>query len=221
MWYQNPMLRTILQMTLKKSNQRIVQLSKTYGPNSSLFKQATAVLQKSGVSQFVSQSKSGNIKVDIRKINRLIASGKANRNELNQVLAQIAGVKIDENGDIKELTNQGIKTVSQIRKDTKKKLANMGEDPKEMTDKEVDRIAEKLAAFSEAFDTAYNVAISRLGEKKLSTDPITKKLWGSNRVRKGRLTYRELEEIMDRLQEMIQKSKQDALSVEKKNGGNI
>lgn len=221
MWYQNPMLRTILQMTLKKSNQRIVQLSKTYGPNSSVFKQATAVLQKSGVSQFVSQSKSGNIKVDIRKINRLIASGKANRNELNQVLAQIAGVKIDENGDIKELTNQGIKTVSQIRKATKKKLANMGEDPKEMTDKEVDRITEKLAAFSESFDTSYDVAMGRLGEKKLKTDPITRKLWGSNRGRKGRLTYRELDEIMERLQEMIQESKQDALSVEKKNGGNI
>lgn len=220
-WYQNPLLKTYLQMILKTSNQRIVQLGKTYGTNSSTFKQATAILQKSGVSQFSSTSASGFPKIDIRKVNRLVSSGKADRTELNQVLSQIAGIKIDESGNIEKLKNQGIKTVTQIRKQTKKKLVNQGEDPSEMPVKEIDRITEKLAEFSESFDTSYDIAMGRVGEKQLRSDPITRKLWGENRGGRGKLTYRDMEDIMDRLNEMIKKSKEDALSVEQKNGGNV
>ena len=220
-WYNNPLLKTYLQMILKKSNQRIVQLGSTYGTRSTYFKQATSVLKKGAVQEFASTSASGYPKIDIRKINKLISSGKADRKELNQVLSQIAGIKITETGDIEKLSNQGIKTVKEIRKATAKRLANMGEDPREYTQKEIDKVTEALANFEESFETTYEVCMARVGEKEMKNDQVTRKLWGENRGKKGRLTYSDMTKIMERMGVMMAEANDSALSVEKKNGGNV
>lgn len=244
-WYQNPMLTTRLQMELKKINQRIVQLATTYGKtteefkaeanpgmskskinalaskygrNTSVFKQATAILSKGPARPFVSESASGNEKIDIRAINKLIRSGKANRSELNQILAQVAGLRITENGELEKVPG-GIETVKEMRTKTRKRLPTMGEDPDEYSDSEIDSITEQLAEFSENFQTTYELGMARLGQRALREDPVTKMLWGENRSR--RLTYREMEEIMKRIRSMIGDARRDALTIEKDKGGNI
>jgi hypothetical protein len=264
MWFENPLLTTKLQMELKRVNQRIVQIAQTfgestegfrkedltgltksqikklaekYGRETSTFKQATAILQKGGAKPYRSTSKTGNPTIDIRKINKIIRSGKGDINELNQILSQTAGIKIDpETGDLINLkrtrknkdtgkteviSNPGIKTVNEIKEETRKKMEKLGEDTATMTDDDLIRFTEELNVFAESFESEYEITKARIGESKMKADETVKMLWKDNRGKKTKLTYPELTAVMKRMKVLQKEAVEDALSVEQKKGGNI
>lgn len=218
MWYQNPLLRTVLQMTLKKSNQRLVQLAKTFGPNSEIYKREAKILQTGAARQYVGTSASGFDKVDISKLNKDIFRGNLSRADLNQLLSQVAGIKVDQNGDVIQIADQGVKTVGQIRKAAKKRLERMGEDPSELTADEVIDLYEDILGFENSLQTAYDVAMARMSESEIKKDPVTSRLWsskhGGRRADGERLTYNELKEIRDRFVTLAAKAKRQTLSFE-------
>ena len=165
-----------------------------------------------------------NVKIDISKINKLVASGKADRTELNNILTNLAGIKINENGDVERIANQGVKTIKQIEKATTKRLENMGEDPREKSKQEVKKITEHLAEFDQNFQSAYEKGMARAGESALKNNPVTSYLWSArNGGKRGdrRLTYREMENILEELNKITSEAQNKALKFEENNGGNI
>lgn len=213
MWFNNPLLTTVTQMALKKANQRIVALAKHYGTNSSIFKREVGMIFGGPMSQYADTSKSGFPKINIRKINQALRGGKLSLTEANQILTHFAGLKVDEDGNTKEIKKGGIKTIQQVRKDVKKRLAGLGEDYKDVLEdmeeapgekisdnEKLDRLAEELAEFSENFQTAYDTAMARVKSvSDIKNNSITGKLWSENRGGKKKLTYRELIEIKKEL----------------------
>ena len=199
-WYNNPLLKTSLQMILKKSNQRIIQLAATYGNRSATFNNYAALLEKGPLQDYVKVRQHvtqrgvdlGTIKVlDIRKLFKAVETGRIDRNQLNEVLAKVSGVHVDQNGNLdKAAMSKGIPTISEIRKQTKKRLINMGVDPREMDNAELDERTELYFDFSTNFQTSYNEAIKAVGESKLRRNDVTKNLW-----KPGRKSYDELVEI--------------------------
>ena len=220
MWYNNPLLKTVLSMLLKKTNQRIVQLAKTFGKNSEIYKQEIKILQTGAARQYLSFSASGNIKIDIAKIMKIIYTGKIERSDLNRLLSEVAGVKVDANGEVQKIANEGIKTVTQIRKAARKRLEHMGEDPSEYSADEVIQMYEDILGFQNTLETAYQAAVARFGEEELKKDPITSRLWsresGGTRGHEV-LTYSELKGIRDQMTALAIQSKRSALSFESDN----
>ena len=210
----NQLQTTQITSALKRANQRIAQISKTYGRNSSVYKQEAGKFLKGAYQPYISTSKSGNIKFDIRSINKLIRS-QGDTSQVQRMLADIAGIKFDKEGDIKEIKGGGVPTVSELTKRTEKKLERWGEDPGEYTKKELHKITETLAEFSENFQTAYNEYISKYGEAEARKDTTIQTLYGD--FRNKRLTYRELENIKARMEEMNAAARDEALQFEKDN----
>lgn len=210
----NQLQTTQITSALKRANQRIAQISKTYGRNSSVYKQEAGKFLKGAYQPYISTSKSGNIKFDIRSINKLIRS-QGDTSQVQRMLADIAGIKFDKEGDIKEIKGGGVPTVSELTKRTEKKLERWGEDPGEYTKKELQKITETLAEFSENFQTAYNEYISKYGEAEARKDTTIQTLYGD--FRNKRLTYRELENIKARMEEMNAAARDEALQFEKDN----
>ena len=124
---------------IKRANQRIAQLGKTYGRNSSVYKQEAGKFKKGAYKNFVSESVSGvkhgrnvsaggNIKFDTKSIMKLVRE-EGGSSKVNRLLSEIAGIKIDENGDVVPVKGGGVPTVSELTKRTEKKLIRWGEDP--------------------------------------------------------------------------------------------
>ena len=121
LWYQNPLLRAILQSSFKVSNQRIASIAKRYGTRSFTYQQYISKFEKPMYKEFVTISEAGkkvgrnistggNLKFDVKAINKMILSGKANRETVNQLLAEAAGIRIEKDGTVTKLTGdyQGI-----------------------------------------------------------------------------------------------------------------
>ena len=230
---------------IKRANQRMNQIGKTYGFESSVYKQEVGKFQKGAFKDLtrtttgkargrnVAKATQGewkspgkhmafNTKAIMDLVRREGASSK-----VNVVLGELAGVKIKGNFseheelgvplrlDIRKLKGGGVPTVSELTKRTEKKLERMGEDPGDYTKKELQKITEQLYEFSENFQTSYNEYMAQYGEEGASKDPTIKLLYGENRNR--RLTYPELEAIKARMDEMTAAAKNDALSFEKDN----
>ena len=210
----NQLQTTQISNALKRANQRIAQISKTYGRNSSVYKQEAGKFLKGSYKPYISTSKSGNIKFDIREINKLIRS-QGDTSQVQRMLADIAGIKFDKEGDIKEIKGGGVPAVSELTKRTEKKLERWGEDPGEYTKKELQKITETLAEFSENFQTAYNEYISKYGEAEARKDTTIQTLYGD--FRNKRLTYQKLENIKARMEEMNAAARDEALQFEKDN----
>lgn len=210
----NQLQTTQITSAIKRANQRIAQLSKTYGRNSSVYKQEAGKFLKGAYKPFVGTSKSGNIKFDIREINKLIRS-QGNSSQVQRMIAEIAGIKFDQEGDIKEIKGAGVPTVSELTKRTEKKLERWGEDPGDYSKKELQNITEQLAEFSENFQTAYNEYIANFGESEARKDTTIQTLYGE--FRNKRLTYRELEQIKKRMEDANAAARSEALEFEKEN----
>lgn len=210
----NQLQTTQITSAIKRANQRIAQLGKTYGRNSSIYKQEAGKFLKGAYKPFVGTSKSGNIKFDIRSINKLIRS-QGNTSQVQRMIAEIAGIKFDSEGDMKQIKGAGVPTVSELTKRTEKKLERWGEDPGDYSKKDLQKITEQLAEFSENFQTAYNEYISKYGEAEARKDTTIQTLYGD--YRNKRLTYRELESIKQRMEEMNNQAKDEALEFEKEN----
>lgn len=224
----NPLQLQQITNALKRSNQRIAQLGKTYGQQSSIYKQEAGKFLKGAYAPYMTKSSSGNIKFDIRAINKLVRS-QGDSSQVQRMLAEMGGIKFNYNvkevngkevrtiGDIKDLKGGGISTLSKIDKRTEKKLERMGEDPADYTRAELRKIAEELAEFSESFQTAYNEYIAKYGEEEALKDPTIKMLYGENRDK--RLTKEQFEAIKNKMEEMNAIARGDALAFENDNKG--
>lgn len=219
-WYENYQITPAVQSAIKRANQRIVQTVKTFGKDSSIYKQNVGKFKKEVYKDFIpyySRSKSGNFTFSARAINKAIRSGKANRSFINQFLAEVAGIKIDPEGNVVEIEKGGIPTVSEIEKKTKKKIASWGESPDMYTKQEIRNIAEELAEFSESFDTSYQIYMANFGQEGAEGDPVVRELYGNYRTSGHRLTYKQLQVIKDRMDEQVKLFKAGALDFEKDN----
>ena len=104
-------------------------------------------------------------------------------------------------------------------KRTEKKLERWGEDPGDKTKKEIRDITEQLAEFSENFQTSYETYMARYGEAEARNDSTIQQLYGD--FRNKRLTYRQLEEIKNKMDSRIKESKNEALNFESENKGEL
>lgn len=199
---------------IKRANQRIAQLGNTYGRESSVYKQEAGKFLKGAYKPFIGTSKSGNIKFDIRSINKLIRS-QGDTSQVQRMIAEITGMKFDSEGNPKPIKGAGVPTVTELTKRTEKKLERWGEDPGDYSKKDLQKLTEKLAEFSENFQTAYNEYIANFGESEARKDTTIQTLYGD--FRNKRLTYRELEAIKQRMDEMNAKAKEEALEFEQDN----
>ena len=214
-WYQNYQITPSVQSALKRSNQRIVQTIKTFGKSSSIYKQNIGKFQKGPYSKYLSTSKSGNLKFDVRTINKLIRSGNVPRSEINQFLSEAAGIKIDPEGNVVKIENGGIPTVSEIEKKTRKKISSWGESEDMYNKQEVRDIAEQLAEFSENFQTTYEAYIANFGEASAREDSVVRELYGDYRAH--RLTYRQLQQIKNKMEADLKEAKEESLQFERDN----
>lgn len=218
---------------IKRANQRINQISSTYGKNSSVYKQEVGKFLKGAYKPFVSmtsgqargrnvakakagkyQAPESHLAFNTREIMKLVRS-QGDTSQVQRMLAEIAGLKFDSEGNLKEVKGGGIPTVSELTKRTEKKLERWGEDPGEYSKKEIQKITETLAEFSENFQTAYNEYIKTYGEEEARKDATIQQLYGDFRDR--RLTYRELEAIKGRMDEMNARAQEEALEFENDN----
>ena len=113
--------RAVITGALKKSNQRLVQMTKTLGPDSAILSHQIAPFENGSYSKYMSTSKSGNIKFDIRQIMKDIESGAMDYSEANDFLAKAAGVRLSSNGEATHTNQGGIDTISE----TKRKARDM------------------------------------------------------------------------------------------------
>lgn len=221
-WYKNPTLTPYIQSALKRSNQRMATLIKTFGENSPVVKHEIGKFKKGGYSDWLSKSvggkkhgrsisAGGNVKFDVRSINKAIRSGSVSRSEINRFLADAAGIIIDPDGSVRELKGGGIQTPAKVLRKTEKKLMSMGEDPSELSKKELIDITEQLAEFSESFDTTYDAFKNKIGIEEGKTDPTIGQLWGE---REHRLTYKQLQEIKNVMEEKLRLNESDATKFE-------
>lgn len=229
-WYQNPLLRTMLSSELKRVNQRIVTLEKTFNKNSEIYKSQTEVLTKGKMSKYQATSgskqvnkrggrtiknPSQSLKVDIRKLNDDITKGNLRLEEVNTLLSRLAGINIDATGNIVKVPQSpGIMTVKDIRKRAKKRLIKEGYDPSVMTDQEIIDEYEEYLAFKNEFTTLYkDVKKDHPDESIIENDPITQRLYGEHREKDEKLTTEELRNIRDRLKELKAEAQANHLKV--------
>ena len=227
-------------------NQRMSQIGKTYGYESSVYKQEVGKFEKGAFSQFtrktaakargrnVAKAAEGKYKppeshlaFDTKSIMKLVREEGAT-SRVNTILSELAGVKITGNFteanepgvelklNIKELKGGGVPTISKLDKRTEKKLERWGEDPGDYSKKDLRALTEKLAQFSENFQSSYDDYIAKFGEDSARKDPIIKVMYGEFRGGK-RLTYSELGAIKERMDEMVGEAKSQALSFEADN----
>lgn len=205
---------TQITSALKRANQRIAQLGKTFGKTSSVYKQEAGKFQKGAYKNYVSVSSSGNIKFDIRAINKLIRSD-GNPSEIDRILAEFAGIKVNPDGEVVPVKGGGVPTLTELEKRTKKKLERWGENPYDYNKKQLQGITEKLAEFSENFQTSYETYMAKFGEAEARKDSTIQLLYGE--YRNKRLTYRQLEEIKNKMESYIQGAASEAVAFEEDN----
>lgn len=184
-----------LQNSIETINRRISRLAQAFGKNSFTFKNEVAFLQKGALQKFTGQSSSGDFKVDYKKIKNFIQSG-ADLSEVNEILTKMAGVRIDENGEMVR-TGSKVPTVGELRKQAEEKKKEMG-----VSSMDTDEFIESLNRFSSEFQSAYNKTIRDVGAERMEEDPIVGQLWMENRQGAGRLTYPQMANIMNRMDEL-------------------
>ena len=242
-------LEAQIRSALKRSNQRIAQIGKTYGTNSSVYKQEAGKFLKGAFAGYTTTSqggkewyrkdpntgekklyavaKGGNIKFDIKKIMKDLKKEGASP-KMKTLLAEIAGIRLyqepikDAQGNItgyekeiklRTLPKTGVSTLTQIRKRTEKKLERMGIDPGDYSNKEIDVETERLAEFSENFQTTYDAYMSQFGQEEAEKDNDIKMLYGKNRER--RLTRDEFIKIKDKMDQALREEAEAGLQFEK------
>jgi len=215
----SPLLKAQLQSVLKKSNQRIAQLAATYGNKSFTFQNYANILDFGPLQPYVKERHGvtqkgvylGDLNVlDIRKVFRAVETGKLTREELNQIIGKMAGVHVDSAGDLQANTmEKGIQTISEIRKQTKKRLINRGEDPRGMDKEQLDRETEAYFDFSTNFQTSYNETVKDMREPNMRKHEIIGKLWDP-----GKKSYNDLVEIKKAMDTWRRNNRREALKLE-------
>lgn len=182
-------------------NVRLKRLAKVFGKNSETFKKEVAFMQKGSLHNYLGESKAGNLKVDYMKIKKALQSGRLDLNQANEILTRLAGVKINEQGEVTR-TGTGVKTVGQLRSEAREKMQDMGAE-----EYDVDDFIEKLNKFATEFQSAYNSTIRDVGAERMENEPVVGQLWSKNRTKQGRLSYPDLAKIMKGMEELRNESK--------------
>lgn len=230
----NQLQTTQISSALKRANQRISLLGKTYGRESSVYKQEAGKFLKGAFKDYIRftdpttprgrnvkkaaagtwKPKEQNIAFDIRAIMKLVRE-EGSSSKVNRILSEITGIRFDEEGNVKEIRGAGIPTLKQLEKRTTKKLERWGEDPGDYSKKELQGITEQLAEFSENFQTSYEIFFAKFGEAEARKDSTIQLLYGE--YRNHRLSYRQLEQIKNRMDEYIEGANKEALAFEEDN----
>ena len=220
---------------LKRANQRIAQLGKTYGYNSSIYKQEAGKFEKGAYKDLVRYTTSkargrnvqkqkegkweapeSHIAFDIKAITKFIRSG-GNPSEIDRVLAEFAGIKVRPDGEIVEVKGGGVPTTTEVDKRITKRLERLGEDWTQMSKQEIRARGEMMYEFQENFQTTYETYIAKFGEAEARKDSTIKVLYGEFRGSKKRLTYDELYNIKEKMQSYINEAASEALTFEEEN----
>ena len=221
---------------LKRANTRIARLEAAYGSKSATFKNQIARFEKGPLHKYVGKSKTsvnkngekrgGNWKLDKGKIMKDFKSGKLNIDQMNEILRNAAGVRIDPNGIVKESNWGGFQTRKQLEEQTIQAITTTDVDLSEFADEKgnininkdiLKQITEKLNAISESFQTEYSD--TPLTESQMKENTILSRLYstehGGSRNKGEKLSYGELTKIKDELARVksdIDSSRQKGLS---------
>lgn len=152
---------------LKASNQRIVQLDDTFGFGSPVSQNATAFLQKGAFSKYLSKSNTtgaitptnigrtgpadSHLKIDVAKVLKDVRNGNITETELNALLIQAGGKKI-QNGEIQKV-GPGIPTVSRLKREVDRDI-----DVKKLSTKQLIDELNTRAELAQDFQTEYELA---------------------------------------------------------------
>lgn len=193
-----------LDSALKRMNQRIVQLEKTFGKNSSVVSSAVAQLENKEMETFVKEyermergvSKGKTKKIAVSKVLNELKKG--NKTPQLEKILNLAGYTTTKSGEIKE-TKQGeqIKTVTELKKEY---IRDFGE-PKDGANI-IDKIEESFSLGDDLTELLYDVQ-KRFGKEPRGMDAI-EKYFPEVVNRDGRaLSKEEVEKLKLRAKSMI------------------
>ena len=129
----------------------------------------------------------------------------------------VKGDAIDASGNIEPVKQGGIKTITQIRKGASKTAMNMGINPHEMSNEELDKFANEITDFASNFQVAYDAFIARYGEDVARKDPYIGQMYD----RKKALSYNKMIEINRRFNAYKNNEKMLINEFENYNGGDL
>ena len=197
--------RAVISSALKRSNQRLAQISKnipnTIDPEtsqtvySSIQRQQIAPFVNSEYAQYLKESKSGNPTFDIRKVLKDIESGALDPSEANDFLVKSAGIRFSPEGEIVQTSEGGIATTKEIVSKAKEALgADMPRD--ELMKRYAD-----IVEIREDFNMDYNDYTEAFDKDTLKSNPITAKLFNpaDTKQTRGQITYDEMKAIHDEI----------------------
>lgn len=196
--------RAVITNALKRSNQRLVQLSKTLNPNSAILSHQLAPFQNGSYDKYLTTSKSGFDKFNIRSIMKDIESGKLDPSEANDFLVKAAGVRLSPDGEATATSEGGIDTISE----TKKKARDILGD--KLSDQDLLQKYDDIVSTRDNFQFDYDAFAEEFGPEVIESNPITSKLF------KGGLTYDELIEVHKEMESELNKVRNKAITY----GGN-
>ena len=197
--------RAVITNALKRSNQRLVQLSKTIKKkDSAIVSHQLAPFQNGSYDKYLTTSKSGFDKFDIRSIMKDIESGKLDPSEANDFLVKAAGVRLSPDGEATATSEGGIDTVSETKKKAKDILGD------NLSDEDLLSKYDDVVSTRDNFQYDYNDYVAEVGLEALESNPITSKLF------RGGLDYDELIEVHKEMESELNKVRNKAITY----GGN-
>lgn len=196
--------RAVITEALKRSNQRIVQLSKTLSSDSAIVKNQLAPFQNGSYDKYLSTSKSGFDKFNIRKIMKDIETGALDPSEANDFLVKAAGVRLSPDGDATKTSEGGISTTKQIKEEAKSIVKDY------KNDKDLLQKFEDIVDMRDNFQFDYKDYSESVTNEQIENDPIISKLYN------GGLSYDELKEVHDEIRRQLKKEANKAITY----GGN-
>jgi len=243
----DPVMEAEISSKIKAANARITQIGKTYGFESSIYKQEVGKFEKGAYQEFIRRTEGkargknvqreregkwtptpSHIAFDSKKIMDLVRKEGASP-RVNTILSELIGVKIVGNFqeheqdkvplklELKEVKGGGVSTTTKIDKQITKRLERLGEDWTQMTKQEIRNRGEMMYEFQENFQTTYETYIAKFGEAEARKDSTIKVLYGEFRGSKKRLTYDELYSIKEKMTSYINEAANDALKFEEEN----
>ena len=198
--------RAAITSALKRSNQRLAQISK-YLPNqldettgqtiySATQRAQIAPFANGEYDKYLRESRSGNPTFDIRKILKDIESEELDVSEANDFLVKAAGVRFAPDGDITQTSSGGIITTKEILKEARESFGDL---PKE----ELIRKYDEKTEIQEEFQFDYDAYTRAHDPEAMKSNPILSKLYrpesDEGTKRRPPLDYDTLKEIHDEL----------------------
>ena len=213
---------------LKKSNQRLAQLSKSlkqanahikdYDPrrDSSIYKKEIAPFQNGVYDKYLTTSqgtetgtskvhgknvaKGGNDKFNIRAIMKDIENGTLDYSEANDFLVKAAGIRLNPDGEVTNTGAGGISTVTEIKDEAR----NMFGD--EYKSDELLQMYDDVEEFRESFQTDYEEYVKEFRLSGLEKDEDIRRLKKDFRSKNEYLDYDELVYIHKKMKDELNKA---------------